>query len=65
LVGNLLVFVLARRQSWPMLHMVGAMSVINTASKVVYYLVLLRIATTGCRTLLGPRTDAMTEPSIT
>jgi O-antigen/teichoic acid export membrane protein len=42
--GNLMVFVLARHLGWPMLHMVTAMSVMNTASKVVYYFVLLRIA---------------------
>jgi hypothetical protein len=30
--------------------MVAAMSMMNTASKVVYYLVLLRISTTAMRT---------------
>ena len=47
---NLLVFYWARRLAWPMLHMVIAMSVVNTASKVVYYFVLLRIAATAMRT---------------
>lgn len=63
--GNLLVFVLARRHGWPMLHMVVAMSVINTASKIVYYLVLLRIATSGCRTSPGPIPRDLAESSTT
>jgi O-antigen/teichoic acid export membrane protein len=61
--GNLVVFALARRNGWPMLHMVAAMSVMNTASKVVYYLVLLRIATTGCRTSPGPVPGELAESS--
>ncbi|MBV8674335.1 MAG: hypothetical protein JOZ33_12950 [Acidobacteriaceae bacterium] len=48
--ANLSVFYFARRLAWPMLHMVAAMSVMNTASKVVYYFVLLRIAATSLRT---------------
>jgi O-antigen/teichoic acid export membrane protein len=47
--GNLIVFVLARHLGWSMLHMVTMMSGVNTASKVVYYLVLLRIAGTAMR----------------
>jgi len=47
--GNLIVFVLARRLGWTMLHMVTMMSGVNTAAKVVYYLVLLRIAGTAMR----------------
>ena len=47
--GNLMVFVLARHLGWTMLHMVTMMSGANTASKVVYYLVLLRIASTAMR----------------
>jgi lipopolysaccharide exporter len=47
--GNLMVFVLARHLGWTMLHMVTIMSGVNTASKVVYYLVLFRIATTAMR----------------
>jgi len=45
--GNLMVFFLARQLGWPMLDTVIAMSGINTASKVVYYFVLLRIASTA------------------
>jgi lipopolysaccharide exporter len=45
--GNLMVFFFARQFGWPMLDMVIAMSGINTASKVVYYFVLLRIASTA------------------
>jgi O-antigen/teichoic acid export membrane protein len=45
--GNLMVFFFARHLGWPMLHMVTVMSVINTASKVVYYFVLFRIAATA------------------
>ncbi|RZU38920.1 O-antigen/teichoic acid export membrane protein [Edaphobacter modestus] len=45
--GNLLVFWFARRLDWPMLHMVTAMSAMNTGSKVVYYFVLRRIASTA------------------
>lgn len=48
--ANLLVFYWARRLAWPMLHMVTAMSVMNTASKVVYFFLLLRIAATAMRT---------------
>lgn len=48
--ANLLVFYCARRLAWPMLHMLAAMSVMNTASKVVYYVLLLRIAATAMRT---------------
>ena len=47
--GNLGVFAFADRNGWPLLHMVVAMSVMNTASRIIYYLVLLRIATTACR----------------
>jgi lipopolysaccharide exporter len=47
--GNLIVFVLARHLGWTMLHMVTLMSGVNTASKVIYYLVLLRIAGTAMR----------------
>ena len=47
--GNLMVFVLARHLGWTMLHMVTMMSGANTASKVVYYFVLLRIAVTAMR----------------
>jgi lipopolysaccharide exporter len=47
--GNILVFFIARHLGWPMLHMVAALSAINTASKVVYYFVLLRIAATAIR----------------
>ena len=45
--GNLIVFFFARHLGWPMLHMVAIMSIMNTASKVVYYLVLFRIAATA------------------
>jgi lipopolysaccharide exporter len=45
--ANLTVFVLARHLGWTMLHMLTIMSGANTASKVVYYFVLLRIATTA------------------
>jgi O-antigen/teichoic acid export membrane protein len=48
--GNLMVYGFARQLGWSMLHMVAAMSVMNTASKAAYYLVLLRIATTATRT---------------
>ncbi len=48
--SNLLVFYWARRFVWPMLQMVTAMSVMNTASKVVFYFLLLRIAATAMRT---------------
>jgi O-antigen/teichoic acid export membrane protein len=47
--GNLMVFVFARHLGWTMLHMVTIMSGVNTASKIVYYLVLLRIAATAMR----------------
>ena len=47
--GNLGVFAVADRNGWALLHMVVAMSVMNTASRIIYYFVLLRIATTGCR----------------
>jgi lipopolysaccharide exporter len=50
--GNLALFFLARRFSWPMLHMLTAMTGLNTASKVFYYLVLLRIATTATQKAL-------------
>jgi lipopolysaccharide exporter len=48
---NLMVFLGARRLAWPMLHMVSVMSLLNTASKVVFYLLLLRIAATAIPTL--------------
>jgi O-antigen/teichoic acid export membrane protein len=48
--GNLLVFLLAQQAHWPMLRTVAALSVINTASKIVYYFVLLRVAISGIRT---------------
>jgi lipopolysaccharide exporter len=63
--GNLLVFLVARRYGWPMLHMVATMSVINTASRVIYYLVLLRIATSGCRASLAPIPTDAVETSAT
>jgi lipopolysaccharide exporter len=47
--GNVLVFFIARKLGWGMLHMLTIMSGINTLSKIVYYLVLLRIAFTGIR----------------
>ncbi len=47
---NIVVFYFARRFAWPMLHMVAALSVVNTASKVVYYFLLLRIAATAMHT---------------
>jgi lipopolysaccharide exporter len=47
--GNLLVFVFARHLGWTMLGTVTVMSGVNTASRIVYYLVLLRIATTATR----------------
>lgn len=47
--GNLTVFFLARHFGWPMLYMVTVMSAMNTASKVIYYFVLLRIAATAVR----------------
>lgn len=49
--ANIMVFFFARRLAWPMLHMVTAMSIVNTASKVVYYLLLFRIAATAMRAL--------------
>jgi O-antigen/teichoic acid export membrane protein len=48
--GNIMVFFIARHLGWPMLHMVTAMSAMNTVSKVVYYFVLFRIAATGIPT---------------
>lgn len=45
--GNLMVFFFARHLDWPMLYMVTVMSAMNTASKVVYYFVLFRIAATA------------------
>ncbi len=48
--ANLMVFVVARHLGWTMLHMLAIMSAANTTSKVVYYLVLLRIATTAMGT---------------
>jgi O-antigen/teichoic acid export membrane protein len=45
--GNVMVFFFAHHFGWPMLHMVTAMSAMNTASKVVYYFVLFRIAATA------------------
>jgi O-antigen/teichoic acid export membrane protein len=63
--GNLLVFVLARGHGWPMLHMVAAMSIMNTASKVIYYLVLLRIATSRCHTSPPPIPRDLAESSTT
>ena len=45
--GNLMVFVLAGHLSWTMLHTMTIMSGVNTAFKVVYYLVLFRIAATA------------------
>jgi lipopolysaccharide exporter len=63
--GNLSVFALARQHGWPMLHMVAAMSVMNTASRLVYYLVLLRIASTGCRMSIEPvPRDLAESPTI-
>ncbi len=47
--GNLIVFFFARHLGWPMLHTVTVMSAMNTASKVVYYFVLFRIAATAIR----------------
>ncbi len=47
--GNLMVFVFARHLGWTMLGTVTIMSGVNTASKIVYYLVLLRIAATAMR----------------
>jgi O-antigen/teichoic acid export membrane protein len=47
--GNLMMFFLARHFGWPMLHMVTVMSAMNTASKVIYYFVLFRIAATAMR----------------
>jgi lipopolysaccharide exporter len=47
--GNLGLFFLSRQLGWPMIRMITAMSGLNTASNVVYYLVLLRIATTATR----------------
>jgi len=45
--GNLVVFFFAKHLSWPMLYMVTVMSVMNTTSKVLYYCVLFRIASTA------------------
>jgi len=47
--GNVMVFVFARHLGWTMLGTVTIMSGVNTASKIVYYLVLLRIAATAMR----------------
>lgn len=47
--GNLMVFVFARHLGWTMLGTVTIMSAVNTASRIVYYVVLLRIATTAMR----------------
>jgi lipopolysaccharide exporter len=47
--GNLMVFVFARNLGWTMLGTLKIMSGVNTACIIVYYLVLLRIATTGMR----------------
>jgi lipopolysaccharide exporter len=49
--GNVVVFLVARQAHWPMLRMIAGMSIMNTASKVIYYLVLLRLASTrDCNT---------------
>jgi len=48
--ANIVVFYYARRLAWPMLHMVAVLSAVNTAAKVVYYFLLLRVATTAMRT---------------
>jgi lipopolysaccharide exporter len=45
--GSVMVFFIARHFGWPILHMVTALSATNTASKVVYYFVLFRIAATA------------------
>jgi O-antigen/teichoic acid export membrane protein len=63
--GNLGVFALAGRNGWPVLHMIAAMSVMNTASRIIYYLVLLRIATTGCRVSHGTLPPSLAESSTT
>jgi lipopolysaccharide exporter len=47
--GNLMAFFFSREFGWPMLHMVAVMSAINTASKVVYYFVLFRMAATAIK----------------
>ena len=63
--GNLGVFAVADRNGWPLLHMVVAMSVMNTASRIIYYLVLLRIATTGCRVSRETLPPNLAESSTT
>jgi O-antigen/teichoic acid export membrane protein len=47
--GNLMAFFFSRHFGWPMLQTVTVMSVMNTASKVVYYCVLFRIAATAVK----------------
>jgi lipopolysaccharide exporter len=47
--GNLSVFELAHKLEWPVLHTIAVLSIINTGSILLYYLVLLRIATTSAR----------------
>jgi len=47
--GNLSLFAVSRQLGWPMLQMVAAMSGLNTAIRVAYYLMLLRVATTAAR----------------
>jgi O-antigen/teichoic acid export membrane protein len=47
--GNVMVFVFALHLGWTMLGTLKIMSGVNTACIIVYYLVLLRIATTGMR----------------
>jgi O-antigen/teichoic acid export membrane protein len=47
--GNLMVFAFARHLGWTMLRTVTIISGVNTASQIVYYLVLFRIAATAMR----------------
>ena len=47
--GNLMVFAFARHLGWTMIGTVTIISGVNTASQIVYYLVLLRIAATAVR----------------
>lgn len=51
--GNLGLFAVSRHAGWSMLQMITSMSGLNTAARVVYYLVLLRLVSTAARRSSG------------
>ncbi len=55
LVGSIGVFTLAHMLDWPVLRTISTLSIINTASIVLYFLVLLRITTMSSATLPDER----------